>query len=135
MTQTLDSLSISQVALETGLTTHTLRYYERAGLMLHPVDRASSSHRRFTARDVTWVVFLTKLRLTGMPISVMRHYVELARSGDSSNAERLQLLQQHRLSVIAQLDDITQSLSAIDIKIALYENSLLTHPSPSERER
>lgn len=134
MTITNESLSISQVASATGLTAHTLRYYEREGLMLHPVDRASSSHRQFSAQDVTWVTFLTKLRSTGMPIAVMRQYVESARRGDSTYSERLHLLLEHRVAVLAQLDDITQSLAAIDIKIALYESSLVTPPSPTQQE-
>ncbi|MGV8881221.1 MAG: MerR family transcriptional regulator [Rhodoglobus sp.] len=63
MTTTDGTLSISQVAEATGLTSHTLRYYEREGLMLVPVDRASSTHRRFTSRDVDWLVFLTRRSL------------------------------------------------------------------------
>ena len=57
------TMSISDVAARTGLSTHTLRYYEREGLMFSPVDRASSTHRRYSEDDVNWVVFLTKLRL------------------------------------------------------------------------
>jgi DNA-binding transcriptional MerR regulator len=120
MTTTDSRLSISDVAEATGLTTHTLRYYERAGLMLVPVDRASSTHRRYTESDVTWVTFLTKLRSTGMPIATVREYVELARGGDATSDRRLELLLRHRISVLAQLDEITHSLAAIDYKIALY---------------
>lgn len=123
MTITDARLAISEVADATGLTTHTLRYYERAGLMRAPVDRASSSHRRYTERDVEWVTFLTKLRLTGMPISVMRAYVELVREGDGTTAARLDLLQRHRVRVLAQLDEITQSLTAIDKKIDIYKKA------------
>lgn len=123
MTITDARLAISEVADVTGLTAHTLRYYERAGLMLAPVDRASSSHRRYTERDVEWVTFLTKLRLTGMPISVMRAYVELVREGDGTTAARLDLLQRHRVRVLAQLDEITQSLTAIDKKIDIYKKA------------
>ncbi len=65
-------MSISDVAERTGLTTHTLRYYEREGLMLTPVERASSTHRRYTEADVTWVTFLTRLRSTAMSIATMR---------------------------------------------------------------
>jgi len=114
-------LSISEVAATTGLSTHTLRYYERAGLMLTPVDRASSTHRRYTEGDVTWVGFLTKLRATGMPIAVVGEYAELVRRGEATTADRLELLQRHRITVLAQLSEITESLAAIDTKIAIYE--------------
>ncbi|BDZ46890.1 MerR family transcriptional regulator [Naasia aerilata] len=121
MTITAESLSIAQMAEATGLSTHTLRYYEREGLMFAPVDRASSSHRRYTEADVTWVSFLTKLRSTGMPIRDVRRYVELARDGDGTMPERLALLVQHRERVLAQLEEVTASLAAIDYKITLYE--------------
>ena len=121
MTTTDQRLAISEVAQATGLSTHTLRYYERAGLMLVPVDRASSTHRRYSDQDVTWVVFLTRLRSTGMPIARVKEYVELVRSGDSTSADRLELLLRHRIAVLAQLEEITQSLAAIDKKITLYK--------------
>ena len=116
-------MSISDVAERTGLTTHTLRYYEREGLMLTPVERASSTHRRFTEADVTWVTFLTKLRSTAMPIATMRQYVVLAREGDGTQGERLELLLLHRMAVVRQLEEMTASLAAIDYKIDLYRQS------------
>jgi len=112
--------SISEVAELTGVSTHTLRYYEREGLMLGPIDRAASTHRRYTASDVNWVIFLTKLRSTTMSISEMRAYAAFVREGDSTTDERLDLLLRHRVAVLAQLDEINRSLAAIDIKIATY---------------
>ena len=120
MSITQDSLSISEVAEATGLTVHTLRYYERAGLMLHAVDRASSQHRRYSSADVTWVQFLTRLRSTSMPIARMREYVQLVRLGDDTTEARRDLLLEHRITVAAQLETMTQSLAHIDYKIANY---------------
>jgi len=117
-------MSISDVAERTGLTTHTLRYYEREGLMLTPVGRASSTHRRYTEADVTWVTFLTKLRSTAMPIATMREYVVLARQGDGTQADRLELLLLHRMAVVRQLEEMTASLAAIDYKIDLYRQNV-----------
>jgi DNA-binding transcriptional MerR regulator len=114
------SLSISDAAERTGLSTHTLRYYEREGLMLGGVGRASSTHRRYSDADITWVEFLTKLRSTAMPISRIREYVDLVRQGDGTTPARLELLLKHRESVIAQLDEMTRSLAAIDYKISTY---------------
>lgn len=124
MTTTDARLSISEVASSTGLSTHTLRYYERAGLMLTPVDRASSTHRRYSEQDISWVRFLTKLRSTGMPIATVKEYVELARRGDPTTDARLELLLRHRISVLAQLAEITDSLAAIDYKIAMYKEKV-----------
>ena len=114
------SLSISEAAERTELSTHTLRYYEREGLMLGGVGRASSTHRRYSDADITWIEFLTKLRSTAMPIARVRDYVDLVRQGETSTPARLTLLLTHRETVIAQLDDMTKSLAAIDYKIATY---------------
>ncbi|MCU1414006.1 MAG: MerR family transcriptional regulator [Microbacteriaceae bacterium] len=121
MTTTDELLSISEAAERTGLSTHTLRYYERAGLMLDPVDRASSTHRRYSPSDVNWVTFLTKLRSTSMPIARVREYVDLCRRGEDTIDDRLELLLTHRIVVANQLDEMKKSLAAIDFKIATYQ--------------
>jgi DNA-binding transcriptional MerR regulator len=119
-----EALSISDAARATGVSTHTLRYYERAGLMLDRVERASSSHRRYTDDEVRWVVLLTKLRSTGMPIRRMREYADLVRAGDGNEAERLALLESHRIAVRSQLEAMERNLAAIDHKIGLYRERL-----------
>jgi DNA-binding transcriptional MerR regulator len=115
------ALSISEVAARTGLTTSTLRYYEQEGLLRGEIDRASSSHRRYSDQDVRWVTFITKLRATGMPIRDIRRYTELAREGEHTTPARRALLVEHRDRVIAQLADMQHSLDTIDFKIATYE--------------
>jgi DNA-binding transcriptional MerR regulator len=117
------ALTIAEVAERTGLTAHTLRYYERDGLMLE-VGRATSGHRRYTERDLTWIELITKLRSTGMPIREVRAYAELVRAGDGNEVERLRLLIDHRERVRRQLAEVTDHLRAIDYKIGLYENRL-----------
>lgn len=114
-------LTISDIASETGLSTSTLRYYEQQGLMRDPIGRAPSSHRRYSAEDVRWIVFIGKLRETGMPIRDIRRYAALARQGDHTTPERLELLRQHRERVLAQLAVVQGSLAAIDYKIDSYE--------------
>lgn len=118
------SLTIAEVAARTGLTAHTLRYYERDGLMLGSVDRAASGHRRYSDQDLTWIEMITRLRLTGMPIRDVRRYAALVRAGDGNEAERLDLLKHHRERVEAQLAQITAHLRAIDHKIGIYEGKV-----------
>ncbi|MGH3169477.1 MAG: MerR family transcriptional regulator, partial [Trebonia sp.] len=96
-------LTIAEVADCTGLTRHTLRYYERDGLMLS-VDRDDSGHRRYSELDLGWIELITKLRATGMPVREVRRYAELVRAGDGNEAERLALLRAHRDRVSVQLD-------------------------------
>ena len=119
---TADALTISDAAEATGLSTHTLRYYERAGLMLDRVERAPSSHRRYTEADIQWVTLLTKLRSTGMPIRRIREYADLVRQGDGNEDERLALLEAHRDAVLEQLDTMRRNLEAIEHKIEIYRD-------------
>jgi DNA-binding transcriptional MerR regulator len=117
-------MTIAQAAAETGLTPHTLRYYERDGLMLASVDRSASGHRRYCERDLTWIEMITRLRATGMPIRDVRRYAALVRDGVGNEAERLDLLKAHRARVEAQLAEVTSHLRANDHKIGLYEGQV-----------
>jgi DNA-binding transcriptional MerR regulator len=118
-----EEMTIAQAAEEAGVSVHTLRYYERAGL-LAPIDRNGSGHRRFTPEDVEWVVVCTKFRATGMPIRRLREYAELVRQGEGNEAERLALLEAHREDVRAQLREVRRNLELIDYKIDLYRGRL-----------
>ena len=112
-------LAISAASEAVGLSAHTLRYYERAGL-LRPVARADSGHRRYDEDDLAWIEFLTKLRSTGMPIRQIRRYAELLWAGEHTEPERLALLEAHRDQVSAQLAETECCLERIDHKIAFY---------------
>ena len=123
-TATADTeLTIAEAAREAGVSAHTLRYYERAGLMT-PIERNGSGHRRFRPEDVEWVVVVTKLRATGMPIRRIRDYADLVRDGDGNEAERLALLESHREDVLERLAEVRRNLELIDYKIGLYRERL-----------
>jgi DNA-binding transcriptional MerR regulator len=116
-------LTVAEAAREAGVTAHTLRYYDRAGLLAR-VERNGAGHRRFTAEDVDWVVMVTRLRATGMPIRAIRQYAELVREGEGNEAERLALLEAHRERVLEQLADVQRNLELVDYKIGLYRDRL-----------
>lgn len=122
-TTTATEMTIAEAARHAGVSVHTLRYYERAGL-LTPVQRNGSGHRRFTPEDVEWVVVCTKLRATGMPIRRIREYAELVDAGDGNETDRLALLEAHREDVLARLAEIERNLELIDYKIGLYRERL-----------
>src|SRR6478735_5185223 len=100
-----DRYTISEVAAFTGLTAHTLRWYERIGLMPH-VDRSHTGQRRFTNRDLDWLAFVGKLRLTGMPVVHMVRYAELVREGDHTYGDRFELLEATRRDVLARIAEL-----------------------------
>ncbi|MGD1858095.1 MAG: MerR family transcriptional regulator [Leptolyngbyaceae cyanobacterium] len=126
-------LSIQQVAAITALSTHTLRYYERIGL-LTSIERASSGHRRYSRQDIAWINFLIRLRATGMPIRQMQQFAELRRQGDRSFSQRRQLLENHQLQVQQQIDKLTQNLSVIQKKIQHYTELEEQHDANFRRE-
>lgn len=124
MTTTVEGkMTISEAARETGLSIYTLRYYERAGLLV-PVERDDSGQRRYSKRDVEWIIICKKFRATGMPISRIRQYVELVREGRGNEAERLALLEAHGEKVRTQLEEMRRTLEMIDYKIGRYRERI-----------
>ncbi|MFJ9085223.1 MerR family transcriptional regulator [Streptomyces sp. NPDC102384] len=117
-------VSIAEAARRTGVSVHTLRYYERAGLVVSPVDRTSTNRRRYRELDLKWIVVCTKLRATGMPIRGIRVYAELVAAGPGNEAERLALLEAHRAEVLARLAETRENLKMIDHKIDVYRDSM-----------
>ena len=113
-------LTIQQVSDKTGLSAHTIRYYERIGL-ISPVNRAANGHRRYFENDLSWLDFLKCLRGTGMPISEMQRYVDLQRQGDFTIPDRVQLLKVHRRRIQSQIQDLNELLKRVEGKIGFYE--------------
>jgi DNA-binding transcriptional MerR regulator len=114
------TLTIQQVALATGLSEHTLRYYERIGL-IHPINRAENKHRRYCDDDIGWIDFLNKLRATGMTIQQMQQYSMLQRQGDSTLPERVEMLKALRCQVDARMDELREHRKLLDYKVEIYE--------------
>lgn len=112
-------LSIDEVARRTGLTAHTLRYYERIGLIA-PVGRAEGGQRRYAAADLAWIDFLLRLRTTRMPISQMQTFATLRAAGDSTVPDRRQMLETHLQEVLAEMEAMRLSVQALEEKIGYY---------------
>lgn len=115
----MDGYSIQQTAELTGVSVHTLRYYERIGLM-SPVDRASSGHRRYSEDDLGWVRMLTLLKATGMPIAQMRRFAVYVWEGNHTIPDRLALLEKHEREVVEQIAGLQRHLEALRNKISIY---------------
>jgi DNA-binding transcriptional MerR regulator len=117
-----DHYTISEVAAVTGLSAHTLRWYERIGLMPH-IDRSHTGQRRFRNRDLDWLAFVGKLRLTGMPVADMVRYAELVREGEHTFEARQELLEATRRDVRARIEELRDTLAVLDYKIDLYADA------------
>jgi DNA-binding transcriptional MerR regulator len=114
-------LTIAEAARRSGVSAHTLRYYERIGLL--EVGRDASGYRLYDASDFGRVVFLTRLRMTGMPIRDLQRYVALVADGDASVPERQAMMLARRDAVKAQLAELQFALDTIEFKIAVYGGS------------
>ncbi|MBB5933164.1 MerR family transcriptional regulator [Streptomyces zagrosensis] len=117
-----DQYTISEVVTTTGLSAHTLRWYERIGLMPH-VDRSHTGQRRYSNRDLDWLDLVGKLRLTGMPVADMVRYAELVRAGEHTFPEREELLTAHREDVRQRITELQSTLAVLDFKIDIYADA------------
>ncbi|TBU99810.1 MerR family transcriptional regulator [Stutzerimonas kirkiae] len=115
-------LSIHEVAGRTGLTPHTLRYYERIGL-ISPVGRGIGGQRRYAEADIAWVEFLVRLRATRMPIARMKEFAILRSAGDVTYPYRRLMLETHLAELQQVMDDMQRAATTISEKIAFYKES------------
>src|ERR1041385_3422042 len=99
-----EKLTIQEVSEATGLSAHTLRYYERIGL-IHPIEREENARRLYTEEDLGWIDFLLKLRATGMSIKDMQTYAELQRQGNETLPQSVEMLKSLRELVEAHMSE------------------------------
>ncbi|ART63303.1 MerR family transcriptional regulator [Kushneria marisflavi] len=112
-------MKIGELARRSGRSAHTLRYYERIGL-LPPPRRDGSGQRDYDASVLAWLAFLERLRATGMPIREMLDYAALRARGEDTALERCALLEAHRERVRAHVRLLQASLEVLDTKIEGY---------------
>ncbi|PEX08358.1 MerR family transcriptional regulator [Priestia megaterium] len=112
--------SIQQVASMTGLSTHTLRYYEKIGLIKN-VQRAQTGYRQYTDFDLAWIQFLIRLRVTGLPMLKMKQFSDLRQKGESTITARKELLEEHYKDVLGKIEELELNSHRIEEKIAHYK--------------
>ncbi|RUT28119.1 MerR family transcriptional regulator [Paenibacillus zeisoli] len=124
-------LSIQKISELTGISTYTLRYYEKNGL-IHPITRAAGGRRQYSAGDLEWIRFLLRLRTTGMSIRQMQQAAHLRRQGPSTAKERRQLLEAHLESIKKQIEALQEHQDAIEDKIVVYKQWEEDYPLKEE---
>ena len=115
--------SIGQVAAQTGLTVHTLRYYEKEGLLPF-VRKSSSGLRMFSDNDLAWLSIIECLKETGMPLKGIKQYIDWFIEGDATLPQRLEMFKQQQVKVLAQIEQFQKYLQKIDYKVRLYEEAV-----------
>jgi len=119
------------------MTAHTLRYYERVGL-IQPVGRARNGHRRYSEADEAWLNFLHCMRATNMSIREMQRYAELREKGDATSLERRKLLEDDQAAIATKIVALQQAHALLTHKITNYkkieERIRIRGPQPAEQE-
>ncbi|MFS0855849.1 MerR family transcriptional regulator [Paenibacillus taichungensis] len=113
-------LTIKEVTEITEIAAHTLRYYEKEGLLPH-VKRNENGKRLYDEEDLSWIHFVTALRATGMPIAQIQQYVYLYKEGDSTISERKLMMLNHKKDIERSIRDLYFNLDKINYKLALYD--------------
>ncbi|AYW46382.1 MerR family transcriptional regulator [Tetragenococcus koreensis] len=110
--------SIGEISKKINLSIDTLRFYEKEGLIVP--TRNSSNRRVYDEKDITWIEFLKRLKMTGMKISDMREYATLRYQGDETASLRLSLLQKRYDELLVELEQTQKSLNFLKAKIDIY---------------
>lgn len=119
--------SIGEFSRLTGLSVHTLRYYEQEHLIMP--KRNSGNRRCYSDNDFAWIAFIKRLKDTGMPIKEIRRYAKLRAAGDSTMNERMEILIVHRQALNAQIKQLQEHMEKLDEKIGFYRREIECTPS------
>jgi len=117
-------MKIAEISERYRISSDTLRYYERIGL-IPPVNRNESGIRDYNETDVKRVEFIKCMRSAGLPIEVLIEYVGLVQQGDKTIEARKEILKEQRELLVARMKEMEKTLDMLDYKISVYENSVL----------
>lgn len=117
-------MQISEVAKEFGLTTDTLRYYEREGL-IGPIAKGKNGIRNYTEDDIKRIQFVKCMRVAGLEISFLKRYLQLFEGGDNTLKERREILVEQKKILKEKLDAMQEAYDRLNYKIDLYDKNIL----------
>jgi len=118
-------MKIAEVSKRYSMTSDTLRYYERIGL-IQPVNRERSGIRDYNETDLRRVEFIKCMRSAGLPIETLIEYVGLVQQGDGTIEARKDILIEQRELLADRMREMQKTLDLLDHKIEVYENAVLT---------
>ncbi len=124
--------TIQEVCRKTGLSAHTLRYYEKEGL-LTGIGRSMGGFRQYTDEDLEWLGLIRCLKNTGMPLKEIARFVQMAHAGDSTLRDRVMLLQAHRDKVSARMEELQHHLDKVTRKLNYFAEKLRAYEKSGER--
>ncbi len=117
------SYTIGQVAKIMGLTTHTLRFYDKEGLLPN-VGKTTSGIRKFSDADLNWLIMIDCLKSSGLQLKDIKHYIELLKEGDKSLKERAMIFHKQKIKCQQEINNLKQTMKKIDFKIKYYDEAM-----------
>ena len=124
--------SIQDVSEKTGLSTHTLRYYEKEGLIFG-IGRSQGGFRQYTDEDLERLGLICCLKNTGMSVQEIARFVQLAHEGDHTLKERVELLREHREQVLARIDEMQKHLDKVTWKLNFFSEKLRAYETGRDK--
>ena len=115
--------TIHEICEKTGLTAHTLRYYEKEKLLPN-VGRSAGGFRQYSDEDLETLGLICCLKNTGMSLRDISRFMALSREGDQTLRERYELLVRHRETVLARMREMQKHLDKVTWKVNLYSEKL-----------
>ena len=126
--------SIQEVSQKTGLTAHTLRYYEKEGL-LNGVERSQGGFRQYTDEDLERLGLICCLKNTGMSIQEIARFVRLTHEGDHTLEERVELLRAHRELVLERMAEMQKHLDKVTWKLNFFTEKFRAYEAQKAKEK
>jgi DNA-binding transcriptional MerR regulator len=118
--------TIKQVSQRTNLSDHTLRYYDREGLM-PLLKRSASGIRNYSENDICWIELINCLKNSGMSLGEIKEFMNLCLKGEETCEERKEILQKHKENILSQIERLNNSLGIIDYKLDHYKQIGIFH--------
>ena len=125
MKKECETVTIKEVSQKYNISSDTLRYYERVG-MIPPVTRTAGGIRDYGESDLGWVELAPCMRGAGLPVEAMIEYVKLCQQGDSTIEARMLLLKEQMETLLEQKAQIESTIKRLDFKISRYEEAVKT---------
>lgn len=112
--------TISEVAEIFDLSTHTLRFYDKEGLLPF-ISKDHNGNRLFSETDLELIKVICCLKNTGMPVKQIKHYIDMCMEGEQTFDTRKEMIKNHRKEILRQINELKKNLNIIDLKVAYYE--------------
>jgi DNA-binding transcriptional MerR regulator len=115
--------TVKDISTKTGITAHTLRFYEKQGVLPY-AERTENGIRMYDESSIEWIETILALRSTGIPLADLKYYVDLYTEGDSTLQQRKEIMNNHKVKVEEQIHQLIKTLGRINYKMALYDVQL-----------